>query len=459
LFNLSTFAQNKFDQRPDSVVNLMVKTPAMHGRTQPKTHLAFVLIVVLATAAAGISRCESASAPPPNAASASIPAGAPAALPSAGHDFGAEARLLFRVAACTGNAPIPESLDRGVIERHCSELLPLMRAYHDHYLSVMGPYLAKLRPEGLPPTVVYPFGGGDLLSALTVYPDATEITTLSLEGAGDPRRAAALNSAALKKDLARLRNSIQQLLTLSDSASEDLIQVHRGGIPGQLSFFLVGLAIHGYEPVSLRYFRVEPDGSLHYLDDADIAALASIQARKLNRVWKSPDFSLAFSNLELTFRPMRIGPPSTHLRVHRHIAADLGDTALSRDPGVLRYLEGRGAVACVIKAASYLLWSVPFGRIRDYLLTHADFMISDSSGIPPCYAQQAGFVQQTYGTFEGSYIRSRASDESDFVRLWRSQPHREMPLRFGYGDVHKAPHLVVTCRTSRMMSVSATAKH
>ena len=40
----------------------------------------------------------------------------------------------------------------------------------------------------MPKTVVYPFGGGDLLSALVAFPDATEITTISLEQAGDPRR-------------------------------------------------------------------------------------------------------------------------------------------------------------------------------------------------------------------------------------------------------------------------------
>ncbi len=226
------------------------------------------------------------------------------------------------------------------------------------------------------------------------------------------------------------------------------MQMHRGGLPGQLSFFLVGLAIHGYEPVSLRYFRIEPDGSLHYLDDADIAALEPIHALKLNRVWKSPDFSLAFANLELTFRSVR-GGPGTRLRVHRHIAADLGDAALNRDPSVLRHLEAKGRVAGIIKAASYLLWTEPFGRIRDYLLRYADFMISDSSGIPPRYAQHAGFVQQTYGSFAGTPIRSRAADEADFVRLWDSQPHRELPLRFGYGDAHKAPHLLVTSRALR----------
>jgi hypothetical protein len=435
----------------DSPVNVIQKKPGARKLFRPVAGSTFFLLVVVTLIAAHAARHKSANVPPPSA----VPVSMPAVLPALGHDFGAEARLLFRIAACTGDAPIPKTIDQGVIDRHCDELGPLMNAYRDKYLTVMGPYLAKLRPTEVSPKVVYPFGGGDLLSALTAYPEAAEITTLSLEYAGDPRRLGTLSAADLQKDLARLRHSMLQLLTFSDSASEDLMQVHRGGIPGQLSFFLVGLAIHGFEPVSLRYFRVQPDGSLHYLDDADIAALASVPARKLNSVWKSPDFSLAFSNLELTFRPIR-NRPGASVRVHRHIAADLSDAALDQNPGILRHLEAKGQVAGLVKAASYLLWSEPFDRIRGYLLRHTDFMISDSSGIPPRYAKAAGFVQQTYGTFEGTPFPSRAREEADFVQLWSSQPYREMPLRFGYGDVHKAPHLLVTRRLPRVESVSVT---
>ena len=30
--------------------------------------------------------------------------------------------------------------------------------------------------------------------------------------------------------------------------------------------------------------------------------------------------------------------------------------------------------------------------------------------------------------------------------LWKSQPHRELPFRFGYPDVNKKAHLLVTRR-------------
>lgn len=423
---------------------LVLENPRKEGamRGWRRSPWPFVVLLVCGPAAG----CGPQASPPSGTAATAGPSATPTPPTApAGQDFGDEARLIYRVAACAGDGAVPAPLDAQVVEAHCRALRPLMDKYRRIYLHQAQPFLAKLRPADLSHTVVYPFGGGDLLSALTAYPDATEITTLSLEYAGDPRRARTLDKVRLEKDLALLRRATNQVLTLDDSASESLIQTQRGGLPGQLSFFLIGLAVHGYEPVSLRYFRIEADGAPHYLSAAEVKALEGQRPPKLNSWWKVPDFSPAFANLELTFRPVGAAPGAP-LRVHRHIAADLGDDALGKDARVLRHLEAKGHVAALVKAASYLLWAEGFARIRDYLLAQADFILSDSSGIPPRYAQPAGFVLETYGRFEGTFIPSRASEAAAFRKLWREQPRRELPFRFGYADVKKQPHLLVTRR-------------
>ena len=392
-------------------------------------------------------------AKPQDATPASVSPAVAAPLPGSsappleGQDFAEQVRLLYRVAACAGSDPLPDGLDAAVVRAHCEWLLPKMDAYRRRYLVEAKPFLAKLRPEGLPFAVVYPFGGGDLLSALTAYPDATEITTISLEHGGDPRHVRGLDGPQLEKSLSLLRQTIRQLLILDDSASESLMKIQRGGIPGQLAFFLVGLAVHGYEPVSLRYFKLEPEGTVHYLTAGEIAAMEPKRARKLNEIWYAPDFSAAFSNLELTFRPVGAKPEAL-LRVHRHIAANLADGPLTKDGRVLRHLEAKGRVSVLIKAASYLLWGEGFSRIRDYLLESGEFMLSDSSGIPARFASKAGFVQETYGDFDGPFILASHKEATAMRELWKSQPHRELPFRFGYPDVNKKAHLLVTRRAS-----------
>lgn len=357
-----------------------------------------------------------------------------------GQDFTREVKLLHRVVACAGADEVPAEL-AGVVEAHCKALRPLIALYRDKYVAGAQPFLDALQPRGLPTTVVYPFGGGDLISALTTYKGLREVTTLSLEHAGDPRRILGIDAARLEDSLARVRRGVSGLLALDNSTSETLIQLQRGEIPGQLAFFLIALAVHEQEPVGLRYFRLHSDGTLEYLAHKQIAELEGETARQLNTVWKSPDFSVAFSNSELSFRP---AGSSDAPRLHRHIAANLMDGPLAKDPRVIKHLEAKGPVAAMTKAASYTLWNKSFSRIRSYLLKHMEFMISDSTGIPPRHAAPAGFVQESYGSFDGPFLEANAKDSEDFCALWSEQPKRELKFRYGYVDVLRQNHLLVT---------------
>jgi hypothetical protein len=394
-------------------------------------------LVVLALAAAA-----------PEASTAS-----PVAEPPA--DFVAEARALMRTVTCQGDDPLPHGFDEPTVAAYCKKQSKAIAAYRDRYLPLAAPFLARLRPAGTPTTVVYPFGGGDLVSALTTYPDARDLTTLSLEHAGDPRRLSAITTKALLADsLELIRATSNGLLYASDSKTENLMKGQRGEIPGQLAFFLTALAIHGFEPVGLKYFKIEKDGTLHYFTATEIAALQGQEARLLRGKWTEPDFSMAFSNSELTF--VKKGEdPATAARVHRHIAWDLSDAAIAKT-GIIAWLDAKGSIAAMTKAASYLLWRDDFSRVRKYLLGHMTLMISDSTGIPPHWATPAGFVQETYGTFEVSFLEASESINEEFKALWASQPVRKLPFRYGYIDGLKDGekpagryHLLVTRKAAK----------
>jgi hypothetical protein len=377
--------------------------------------------------------------------------GAPAAAQTdgtQGEDFAAEAKLLYRVVACSGNAALPANLDPKIVDRHCQPLKARMERYRRVYLARATPFLAALRPSGLPDTVIYPFGGGDLLAALTTYPDARRITTLSLELSGDPRRITKIDNKRLDESLSVIDHNVGGLLTANDSTTETLMDTQQGDLPGQLSYFLVALAVHGFEPVALRYFHVQPDGSLHYYSAAEVSAMETRVARARHGEWTSPDFSEAFANSELVFRPVGGNGP---LRIHRHIGANLRDDSLKQDGPILTYLRTQGHVVAMTKAASYCLWNPRFSRIRNYLLASMVFMISDGTGIPPEIARQAGFIQETYGSFKGAMCFEHCPSpeyNDQFRDLWASQPQRKLGFRYGYVDSKRAYHLLVTRRAS-----------
>jgi hypothetical protein len=285
---------------------------------------------------------------------------------------------------------------------------------------------------------VYPFGGGDLISALTTYPEATEYTTMSLEHAGDPRRLTKITKEQLKTSLALIRATSMGLLVANDSKTENLMKGQRGELPGQLCFFLIGLAVHGYQPVALRYVKPNADGSLRGLTKTELDSLESKEAKLLHKSWVSPDFSEAFDNVELTF----VKKGDTTPKIHRHFAENLDDDHFGHDEPLKAYLEARGRIVAMTKAASYLLWRDNFATIRTFLLAHMQFMVSDSTGIPVKFATKAGFVQQAYGIFAESFLPANASFNADFVKLWEKA--KPLPFRYGYLDKNLSKHMLVT---------------
>jgi hypothetical protein len=401
--------------------------------------------VASAAAAASTPPATSSVAAPSTAASAPLPARV-----ADGEDFVSEARVLYRVGACGPSGEMPSRFDAAVVARHCDDLSRAYAEYRKSWVEVAMPFLAALRPKEVSKTIVYPFGGGDLVSALATFPDATEITTVSLEPAGDIRPIDKLAPARLAYELAVHRDHLVRLFQKAHSRTDNLEKESKTELPGEIVFDLAALVVHGAEPVSLRYFTLKPDGSIAYVTRAQVEAAHG--ARDLRKL---------FENVELAYRLRADAANASPVRVVRHIAFNLDDDHLKADGSLLAYLSARGAsspagsgkpggggVAAMTKAASHLLWNGHFGLIRGWLLEHVDWMISDSTGIPPRFAGPAGFSQETYGTFKGPapFGLPDARDASDLERLFASQPTRSLPFRYGYPDKDGHAHLVVTSR-------------
>lgn len=410
------------------------------------------------TAAMGAAPAPGAAGADPIAAVAPAPAAdAPAPPAKGGADFIAEARLLFQTVACQGRPQPSDPAHAKVVDRHCTFIDGKLAAYRKRYIVEGRAFFDELTPDDVPRTVVYPFGGGDLISSLAAFPDADETTTISLELAGDPRRIATLSTRDLDASLSRLRVELGGTLSVGSNTSVNLSSSQRNDLPAQVSSFLLGLAAAGFEPVAMRYLRLLDDGSIHYLTADEIAAAdgtaatdrggergKGAKARKGD--WKDPNFSEAFAHVEIEYR--KLGDPADRVRVHRHFGWNLHDSQLALAPQLLRHLEQKGKVTVLVKGASYLLWRSDFSKIRDYLLANLAWMLSDSTGIPPYYASRAGMVQDTYGHFSGAFLEGAEAHgkrhSADFRALWAKNKKRRLPFRFGYVDAGKNAHLVVT---------------
>lgn len=349
------------------------------------------------------------------------------------HDFLPEAKALLVVGACAeGKAP---GVDPAIVDAHCKKLRPIQDEYKKAWVAVAREFFASHVPATIPRTVVYPFAGGDLSTALTVFPDADEITTLSLEPAGDPTALARLSPKQLTAALKVVTTELSSLYKSSFSVTMNMITAMRGGeLPTQLIFSLSALSIHGFEPVALRYFKLAPDGSISYLTDADLAKLATVtDIGRRNR---------AFGNVELRFKK-----PGGREQIYRHIQANLDDAHIKADPSALRHLEAKGEVTAMTKAASYLLTFEEFQTMRDWVIHHVRWMVSDTTGLPPSRGEPAGFAYETYGTFGQPNMNAGLSVAPEWRKLYAAQEARPLAFRFGYPDKKLHGHLIIMSKT------------
>jgi hypothetical protein len=393
-----------------------------------------LLAAVLGTASlSGLSYADNAAAKP-----------APPApeVKSEPHDFTSEAKALLRVGAC-GEGAAPEGFPQALLDKHCDVITKAQTDYTEAWVKPARAFFEAHVPRDIPKKVVYPFAGGDLSTALTVYPDADEITTLSLEPAGDPRDIDTLKGKDLEKALDKVEYELKFLYRVNFSNTLNMIEAMRAGsLPTELIFALSAMKIHGYEIVQLRYFTINDDGTLHYLDDRDIAKAGDptkVNAQKRNMV---------FANAELQFKK-----PGGRVQIWRHIRANLGNDeskgigpGLKKDPRVLRHLELKGDIAGMTKAASYLLSWDSFSLMRDYLIKHVVWMVSDATGVAPKWGKPAGFEYETYGSFTGPHIPAGNSIQKDWRSEFEAQDKRELPFRFGYYDKKNQNHLVIMRR-------------
>lgn len=398
---------------------------------------------------------------------ASVDAAAPADVPP-GHDFTPVAKELIAIASC-GGGDIPSGFPVDRIERHCEAVKKTQADYAKRWVEPASAFFAELVPKDVPKKVVYPFAGGDLSTALTVYPDADEITTLSLEPAGDPRTLDVLRKkpGALKQNvtkfkvdptgkpwttkdepassdiepiekapstikgkvgldraLATIQYELHFLYVVNFSNTMNMIDAMRGGqLPTQLVFGLSALQVHGYEVVSLRYFKLDEEGAVVYLTDEDVEkapAPTNGSADLRNRI---------FANAEIRFRK-----PGGRIQIYRHLQVNLDDAHLKKDPRALRHLEAKGPIAGMTKAASYLLSWDSFETIRTYLIDHVVWMVSDATGVPPKYGKPAGFVYETWGAFQSAHIDGGNQIAKDWRDEFARHEKRSLKFRFGYYD-------------------------
>lgn len=299
------------------------------------------------------------------------------------------------------------------------ERLPAMRAFQKKEIAQQA-FASK--------TLFYPFGGPDVLTAMTFFPGRDTYILVGLEPPGSLPGVESLLARDLEKYLPRVERTLDTLLRKSFFITANMDVQLRGQITdGLLPVMLVQLvsmqaSIDGYLPITLN-------------------EQGEIVARKEK---KEPASSRRNDGMLIEFHM----PNQSRMQRVIYLSVDLGDEALEKNKSFHSFIGAQKPVATFFKSASYLPHRKDFSRVRDLVLNVSRSIFQDDTGIPYRFIDQEKWDVRLYGRYTQPYGSFKFMMQPDLKKAY--EEGRPVPLDFflGYGYKRSPSALQVFLRKS-----------
>lgn len=314
--------------------------------------------------------------------------------------------------------------------RAMDEIWHEVAARSEAMTSWAGDALADLPAKEAP--LVYPFGGPDLLTALTFFPDAKSYILVGLEAPGRLPLPEEFSGDALADDLGMLRSSFA---SMASSGYFVRTQIDRGvtesEFDGVLPILLICLVRSGQLPLAVDYVGFDRE-------TLEIQPLPSSQSEA--------------SAVRILFRPR--GDALAGTRAVYYFAQDLSNRGLLSDDPFAELLRRQEALNVYMKAAEYLLHTSDFLQFRKILLGEATSILQDDSGIPIRHFTSDRWDLHYYGRYLDVLAAYKPFFQEDLAAAFAKKAE-PLPFRIGYGAATDGGGMILAVRKTDDPSVGA----
>jgi hypothetical protein len=342
---------------------------------------------------------------------------APAAAPGAAHAYDARATATAQLLAGIVPAPGDPLIDRLVAtdawKLHArimhqdwvkvQERLAEMEKWRDHELVI--------RDAGQR-TLLYPFSGPDFLNAVTLFPSHKQYVFFSLERPGSQPDLNGLSERQFVKLLENTRGAMRDIFQrnyfITDYMTKQLsTDVFKGTVP----VITTMMALTGKRIVRIENVDLFPELSKQYAEPA------------ANRPYKR------LTGVRIEFTDAKTGQNQQLT----YYSLDATDKALEYYPAFLKAVGANRPATAFLKSASYLLHDHQFKQTRDMLLSTADMVVQDDTGIPYRFFAQPSWQVKLYGSY-AKPIRSLAyGNQPDLQAAYNGGRGKIAPVNFPFG--------------------------
>src|SRR5260370_19009261 len=276
--------------------------------------------------------------------------------------------------------PVPDNSSLSTLTRdprwqaHAAALNTAFAKLEQRQLSNIRIWRADMIPAGGPKPCLYYFSGPDFLYADTFFPDCTTYILGGLESVEPMPDLLAVPEASLVSTLQNIQISLNTILQFSFFKTKDMRQdFERGQLRGVLPIIFVFLARTVKDMSAVEYVSLTSNGTV-----VNVMQVGS-RVVKIN-----------FSD-----------PAPGAEKVLYFFTADLSADCVTKNAGVLRFVEQFAPANSFLKAASYLMHEGRLNTIRSSILNNSELVLEDDSGIPIRYFTPDKWTLRFFGAYTG----------------------------------------------------------
>jgi len=274
-------------------------------------------------------------------------------------------------------------------------------------------------------TLFYPFGGPDILNALSFFPACHRYILFGLERVGEMPDLDAMSAdskAKLLRDMLKAQRYIvrRNFFVTSDMSGE----LNTPNLKGVLPMLCATMVRMGYTVTGIELANL--DGSTPFTGKRPRLARVHFQ-----RGTDGPPQQLDFASF------------------------DASDEGLGRNADFLTLMNPVRPTVTLIKASSYLLHDKSFARMRGLVEDKSTLLVQDDTGLPYALMLRDGFRVELYGNYVGTIPAFRYRYQTDLAAAYKEQGnHLPLPFAWSYAWRRDEASLQVARRAPAVMAAA-----
>jgi hypothetical protein len=323
-----------------------------------------------------------------------------------GGDPNADATAKFLAGLPVSGTPLENYANTSGMKSHATDLDRAWKQFDQRQLARIREWAPQALGAAYQDTapMYYMFSGPDFIYANTFFPNASTYILCGTEPVGAIPDIAKVPAHALPSALANLRKSLDSILSLSFFITKNMkVDLRQQQLSGTLPVLYVFLARAGCTIDSVELVALDKEGAF------------------------VPQGKGTTAGVKIAFK----GPAGQSQTLY-YFTTDLADWAIKVNPNFGKFCEQQGQGLTLLKAASYLMHSDNFSKVRGYLLAHSKLILQDDSGIPYRFFTKDKWDVRFVGHYAGPIKRFLKNAQPDLAKENAASKPPPLPFSFGY---------------------------